>query len=153
MRRLLDWWPALPAALILYLGLGSFIEKYPDFSDRRHSRADFAGGPDTLLALARAAGTASEAATHSGTRDNPFRTGAAIPGKGHGRRPPAPPPPRHYLLRGTVGSGVATIINAAGQKLILKVGDAVDSAVVISIAPNSVVLKDRGGTFELMTEK
>jgi hypothetical protein len=52
-----------------------------------------------------------------------------------------------------VGRDVATIANHAGQKMIVKAGDRIDSAEVVSIEPNRVVLKDRAGKFELQTEK
>jgi hypothetical protein len=48
---------------------------------------------------------------------------------------------------------VATIANAAGQRVIVKAGDQIDSAEVISIEPNRVIMKDRAGRFELQTEK
>jgi hypothetical protein len=64
-----------------------------------------------------------------------------------------PPPPRRFQLKGTVGTNVATITDGAGRKRIVKVGDAVDSAEVISIEPNKVILKDRAGKFELLPER
>jgi hypothetical protein len=155
-RGLSQWWPALPAALILYLGGGSFFARFPDFSERRAVRAASSSAPDSMLTLARLAADADAArdSRAAPSRDNPFRPVVERRSAGRGRgKPPAPPPPRRYVLKGTVGNNVATITNAAGQKLILKVGDTVDSAQVISIEANRVVLKDRAGKFELMTEK
>jgi hypothetical protein len=64
-----------------------------------------------------------------------------------------PPPPRDYHLKGTVGRDVATIVADGGRKHIVKTGDRVDSAEVVSIEPNKVVLKDRAGRFELYLER
>jgi hypothetical protein len=152
---LLRWWPALPAALIIYLGADSFVSQYPTFSDRRAARASASAAPDSLLAMARRAADEDSAreTRPASMKDNPFRTSTPRSGGKHHGKPPPPPPPRNYMLKGTVGNNVATITNSTGQKLILKIGDWVDSAQVVSIEANKVVLKDRGGTFELMMEK
>ena len=155
MRSLLRWWPALPTAFILYFGGQSFLRKYPRATDLSGmSRTDSA--PDTLVALAEAAlGVSDSASTPSSSQAyaNPFRPAIDRPPAGQTSQTAPAPPPRNYVLKGTVGSSVATIANNAGTKLIVKVGDAVDSAVVVSIEPNKVVLKDRGGKFDLHPEK
>jgi hypothetical protein len=147
------WWPALPAALILYWVGSDFIARYPREQVRSAERLS-SGGPDSLLAFARAfaADTARPSAAAPG---NPFRPIHAP--KAEGRTAATAmhtePPPRKYVLKGTVGRDVATIANSAGQKMIVKAGDRIDSAEVISIEPNHVVLKDRAGKFDLQTEK
>jgi hypothetical protein len=148
------WWPALPAALILYWGVAGFIEQYPRAKERPSERLA-GGGPDSLLAFARAL-AADSVPPAAGEPENPFRP--IHPAKSQAARGAASlvrtePPPRRYVLRGTVGRDVATIANHAGQKMIVKAGDRIDSAEVVSIEPNRVVLKDRAGKFELQTEK
>jgi hypothetical protein len=151
-ERLSKWWPALPACLILYLGGASFVEKYPRAPDRPASRFTGARGPDSLLAIARHDAAPDSSRTAPG--DDPFRPI-------HAPRPAAPaapvvkgdPPVRRYVLKGTVGADVATIVNNHGQRVIVKAGDVLDSAEVVSIEANKVTLKDRGGKFELIQEK
>ena len=148
------WWPAFPAALILYWGASDFIDRYPRAVERPAERLA-GGGPDSLLAFARAF-AADTVPPQASNPDNPFRPihppkpVAAPGGPGMVR---TEPPPRKYVLRGTVGRDVATIANNSGQKMIVKAGDRIDSAEVVSIEPNRVVLKDRAGKFELQTQK
>src|SRR4051812_18888174 len=156
------WWPTLPALLILYVGGSAFLHKYPWESAPRASRALGSRAPDSLVAFIRAGLRPDSVASRTSdsnqtvSRENPFR---AI----HQPKPASElaaeiankpgPPPRKYVLKGTVGNNVATIANNAGQKLIVKIGDAVDSAVVVSIETNKVTLKDRAGKFDLLMEK
>lgn len=148
----LRWWPAAPACLILWLGASSFVEKYPRVPERRADR--FAGGgPDSLLVWARLSAAADT--VKPSESENPFRpihaprpTGSVAATGMH-----LEPPPRRYVLKGTVGTNVATIANHAGQRMIVKAGDAIDSAEVVSIEANKVVLKDRAGRFELLLER
>ncbi|HKP97693.1 MAG TPA: hypothetical protein VJ385_18270 [Fibrobacteria bacterium] len=151
-ERLWDWWPALPACLILYLGGASFLEKYPQATERRADRFAGAGGPDSLLAFVRK-GTDPAASRDSAAADNPFRPIRAPLSESRGQAVKAEPPPRRYVLKGTVGTNVATIANNSGLKQIVKVGDSIDSAEVVSIETNKVVLRDRGGKFELIFQK
>jgi hypothetical protein len=147
------WWPALPAALILYWGASDFIARYPRAKERPAERLA-GGGPDSLLTFARA--FAADTVPAAGDPENPFRPihpPKAQADRGSARFVRTEPPPRRYALRGTVGRDVATLANNAGQKMIVKVGDRIDSAEVVSIEPNRVVLKDRAGKFELQTEK
>ena len=153
--KLLQWWPVAPALVILYLGGAGFLEKYPRAAARRADRAIGSGTPDSLLAYVksgvRGADTASAVPDPA---DNPFRPiHQPRPAGQAANAPRLAPPPRHYVLRGTVGNNVATITNGAGQKQIVKVGDSIDSAEVVSIEANKVVLKDRGGKFELLNQK
>lgn len=148
------WWPALPAALILYWVGSDFIARYPREQARSAQRLSF-GGPDSLLAIARA--FAADTVRASGTApENPFRPIHAPKSEGRTAATTAmhiEPPPRKYVLKGTVGRDVATIANNAGEKMIVKAGDRIDSAEVVSIEPNHVVLKDRAGKFDLQTGK
>lgn len=147
------WWPALPASLILYLGMASFAREFPRGQNRRAATQGNAGRPDTLLAFVRAAEDSAprDSAPEPSPEANPFRpvrpVEPVVQGGAHLRRDP---PVRGYILRGTVGSDVATITNRAGQKVIVKVGDRVDSAEVLAIEPNRVLLKDRAGKFEIL---
>lgn len=148
-------WPALPALLILWLGGASFLEKYPRPAQGQRSHVDAVGRPDTLMAMVRAEIAEADLAADSASATeeaSPFRP----------IRPPrpvarsggmlVPPPPRNYHLKGTVGNRVATLVNLAGARMIVKVGEKVDSAEVVSIEPNKVILKDRAGRFELLPE-
>jgi hypothetical protein len=159
--RLLLWWPALPALAILYVGGASFVEKYPRAAERSAERHRRSAEPDSLLAFIRSgsgeatagdSGAGPSAKTAAG--GNPFRPfHQPRPAGQSGSYAKAEPPPRGFVLKGTVGSNVATIANNSGQKQIVKVGDRIDSAEVVSIEANKVVLKDRAGRFELLNEK
>ena len=158
---LLRWWPALPALAILYVGGTSFAEKYPRASERRAERRGGTAEPDSLLAFVRSGSVETiakdstvRASVNAETGGNPFRPIHQPRPAGHpGSYVKADPPPRRFVLKGTVGSNVATIANNSGQKQIVKVGDRIDSAEVVSIEANKVVLKDRAGRFELLNEK
>ncbi|MDQ3001387.1 MAG: hypothetical protein M3Y08_09015 [Fibrobacterota bacterium] len=158
-ETILQWWPTLPALLIVYLGGSSFIDKYPVTPERREDRIAGSGSPDSLLAYVRAGMIREAAKMESDSAGdiepgNPFRPIKAPRPSGRGAPAArAEPPPRRYVLKGTVGINVATIANNSGQKLIVKVGDRIDSAEVLSIELNKVILKDRGGKFELLLEK
>lgn len=156
MEIIRRWWPALPALLIAWLGGESFLEKYPRRAEGPRRSAS-AQGPDSLLLVARRAEDAERAGADSARPhpENIFRPIRAHRPMAEGRPGgmTVPPPPRNYHLKGTVGTNVATITNHAGQRVIVKVGDPVDSAVVVSIEASKVVLKDRAGRFELQLEK
>lgn len=153
--KLLQWWPVVPALVILYVGGAGFLEKYPRATARRSNHAAGSGAPDSLLAYVRSG--AREADTGSAApdpSDNPFRPiRQPRPAGPSVNAPRLEPPPRRYVLRGTVGNNVATITNGAGLKQIVKVGDRIDSAEVVSIEANKVVMKDRAGKFELLNQK
>jgi hypothetical protein len=152
-ENLRRWWPALPACLILYFAGTSFVEKYPRAAERKSERVSRANGRDTILEIARG-GFGPAAAKDSGaTSDNPFRPIHAPHYDAQPQMPKAPPPPRRYVLKGTVGTDVATLTNNSGMKRIVKVGDLIDSAEVVSIETNRVTLKDRGGKFDLFLQK
>lgn len=153
------WWPALPALIILWFGGSTFVEKYPRRGDSSRVRSTVSQGQDSLLLLFRKELDADRrAGGDSATRasvDNVFRPIRAPRPEG-ASRPGAmvmPPPPRRFQLKGTVGRNVATITDGSGRKQILKVGDTIDSAEVISIEPNKVILKDRAGKFELLPDR
>lgn len=154
------WWPALPALVIAWFGGSAFVEKYPRPAEGGRGRAAAAQGPDSLLdgfrrKLAATATVSGDTAARPAP-ENPFRPIRAPRPSSESRpggRMIAPPPPRNYLLKGTVGTNVATIANNAGQRLIVKVGDTIDSAVVVSIESNKVILKDRAGKFELIQDR
>ncbi len=164
MAGIRQWWPALPALVIAWFGSVSFVEKYPRAPGGIRGRTVAAHGPDSLLESFRREiaaeslghmGKAGDILASAGAPADPFRPIRAHRPAGEGR-PGAvsvPPPPRRYQLNGTVGTNVATITNNSGQKLIVKVGDPVDSAIVVSIETNKVVLKDRAGRFELLLER
>jgi hypothetical protein len=156
-RGLMHWWPILPALVILYFGGSAFMEGYPESTHRALDFNSRSRGPDSLIAFIEA-GRHSDSLLSSlrgKTADNPFRPvhGSANSGDKPAPGPRPDPPFRKFILRGTVGTEVATITDRGGHKLIVKVGDGVDSATVISIEPNKVVLKDRAGKFELLQEK
>jgi hypothetical protein len=153
--------PALPALAILWFGGVSFLEKYPRSSSGVRNRAEAAQGPDSLLALFRlelseeTASPQADSTSAPARQENPFR-----PIRPHRPRPAEiagamrlPPPPRDFHLKGTVGREVATLVTDRGQKHIVKKGDRVDSAEVVSIEPNKVILRDRAGRFELHLER
>lgn len=154
-------WPALPAAAIMYLGGASFVEKYPRAAERRAERHNGSAEPDSLMsfiksgtAVALGGDSVSGPSAAKGAGGNPFRPmHAPRPARQSGSYVKAEPPPRRFVLKGTVGRKVATITDNSGQKLIVKVGDRIDSAEVVSIETNKVVLKDRAGRFELLNER
>jgi hypothetical protein len=147
------WWPALPALLILYFAGASFVGKYPRAAGKKADRHAGASGPDTLLEYARNGFGPSRAGDSAASSENPFRPIRAPHRDVQPQAPKAPPPPRRYTLKGTVGTDVATVTNNAGVKRIVKVGDLIDSAEVVSIETNRVTLKDRGGKFDLLLQR
>ncbi len=61
-------------------------------------------------------------------------------------------PSRRFKMKGSAGSATAILLNHQGQSVFVNVGDRIDSALVIKVTPTLVVLKDRGGTFEVEME-
>ncbi|GEM_PF-2158246 len=177
-RGILHWWPLAPALLILYLGGSSFIEEYPRATQRASAPGSVQTAPDSLLAFIHA-GLKSDSLSRTGSGSSPTEPSAdssarllaslrKFPNRENPSRPihgpnfsaehakagpKIEPPLRKFVLKGTVGNEVATISDHTGRKLIVKVGDGVDSAVVLSIEANKVILKDRAGKFELLQEK
>ncbi|MEO7426410.1 MAG: hypothetical protein ABI036_14575 [Fibrobacteria bacterium] len=153
MAALRQWWPALPALLILYLGGSAVLEKYPRAPGQRAEKASLGGAPDSLLAYARQSLHAAQRPADTIVPADPFRSIHAPRPAGSSQAVKMEPPPRRFGLKGTVGTNVATLTNNAGQRQIVKVGDWIDSAEVVSIEANKVILKDRAGRFELLFNK
>lgn len=59
------------------------------------------------------------------------------------------PPPRPWKATGRVGERAAVLTATDGRILVVKGGTQVDSAIVVSIGNDGVVLEDRGGRFLL----
>lgn len=57
------------------------------------------------------------------------------------------------ILKGTVGTQAATLVNARGEKSILREGDYFDSILVLKIQPGHVTLRDSHGTFEITAQE
>lgn len=151
MDRLRGLWPALPALAIAWFAGASFMEKYPRRPEAARSHAAALRGPDSLLLRFRrelAEDSAADSARDPGNFFRPIRAPRPVAENRPGGMV-VPPPPRNFQLNGTVGREVATITNNSGGKRIVRIGDTVDSAQVISIEPNKVVLRDRAGRFEL----
>lgn len=155
------WWPAAPAILILYLGGVSFVEKFPRMTPHRAARPAGSLAPDSLLASIRSVATQASETAGSDTshqpaaRVDPFRPmhkprPAGVSGRKAVR---SVPPPRNFVLKGTVGDNVATISDNSGRGRIVKAGDRIDSAEVVAIEPDKVILRDRAGKFELLFGK
>ena len=154
-------WPVLPAMAILYVGGTSFVEKYPRAAERRvgaarrHRSTGFPAGLHPIgIDGCDLRGFRGKRGCKPVPGGNPFRPlHPPRPAAQSGSYVKADPPARGFVLKGTVGNNVATIANNSGQKQIVKVGDRIDSAEVVSIEANKVVLKDRGGRFELLNDK
>lgn len=58
-----------------------------------------------------------------------------------------PPPPRPWKATGRVGERAAVLSNPDGRVLVVASGARVDSASVVSIGTDGVVLEDRAGRF------
>jgi hypothetical protein len=63
--------------------------------------------------------------------------------------PAQPLPPRPWMATGRVGQRAAVLTATDGRILVVSDGSRVDSAVVVSIGSDGVVLEDRGGRFVL----
>ena len=59
------------------------------------------------------------------------------------------PPPRPWRATGRVGERAAVLTSTDGRILVVKSGSTVDSATVVSIGKEGVILEDRGGRFIL----
>jgi precorrin-6B methylase 1 len=57
------------------------------------------------------------------------------------------------ILKGTVGNQAATLINSQGNKSILRIGEYLDSILVVNIQPGRVTLRDSHGTFEISAQE
>ncbi len=102
-------------------------------------------------------------------RDSQFVAALAadtlVPPSPFGRPNPPRPKPRlsanakptwmrpNYVLKGTVGDQAATLVNSRGEKFILRVGESVDSARLLSIQPGRVTLRDAHGTFVIEVQE
>ncbi len=154
-ERLKKSWTLLPAAAILYFGIQHFLEKLPPASARSAVRGPVSENSDTLLLrFAREFRNHGDTAGQFAPMDNPFHGVRLPPAPGTSAAKPKPEPPqRKLVLKGTVGSEVATITGRTGISRIVRIGDDIDSATVISISANRVTLKDRAGKFELTADK
>jgi hypothetical protein len=153
MNHLKKWWPIVGVAWLIYLFANILISKYPHSENGIRTYVTNGSGVDSILNEVKK-NSQAKILDSVGNQRNPFVDYHGFGNTSHVvHAPPAPPPPRHYVLKGTIGEKVATITNNAGRKNIVKVGDKIDSAFVLSIAPNRVELKDRAGTFELLLEK
>lgn len=75
--------------------------------------------------------------------------GFATPGTGPGAAPP-PSPGAGMRVTGIMGSrNRVAIVESEGKTYIVGVGERVGDAVVVSIMPNKVVLRQHNVTFEL----
>jgi len=63
--------------------------------------------------------------------------------------PIQPLPPRPWMATGRVGQRAAVLTATDGRILVVSDGSRVDSAAVVSIGSDGVVLEDRGGRFVL----
>lgn len=154
MNHLKKWWPALGSIWLAYLFMLALKSSFPHAEIGSQKNSINSSGIDSVL-------TSVQKSQNNRNQDSigigrsPFMDyhsfGNTTIHINHA--PPLPPPPRHYVLKGTIGDKVATITNNAGRKSIVKVGDKIDSAFVMTIAPNRVELKDRAGTFEILLEK
>lgn len=61
----------------------------------------------------------------------------------------APPPPRVWHATGRVGERAAVLTSMDGRILVVSGGSRVDSATVVSIGNDGVILEDRAGRFNL----
>ncbi len=160
--KLLRSWPILPAILILYFGVAYFFRHFPKLSHRIIDTQSELHAPDSLLAFIQSERhfdslidtSSSPAQDTLATTKSPFRSPRDLVSaiKPSHTLSKGVPPIRKYVLKGTVGNQVATIQDPTGQKHIVKVGEQLDSATVVSIESNKVVLKDRAGKFELQQE-
>ena len=73
----------------------------------------------------------------------------ATPRRGTSSRTDAHPPPRPWRATGRVGELAAVLTSNDGRILVVKSGSSVDSATVVSIGNDGVVLEDRAGRFVL----
>ena len=156
------WLYWIPGLILLILGMKSFVEKLPPFHLENSTQQKVTDQKDHLLdkiksqihshqidSLNREKGLSQ----NKEPINDPFRSYHPKPLiSATSAIPKGQPPFRNFLLSGTIGNSVATISNQKGKKIIVKVGDAVDSATVIFIEPNKVSLQDRAGNFEISRE-
>ncbi len=158
MNLFKKWWPALGAFILSIYAVNALYIQLPHGAEMQKQKTKGEISADELVDLALASlkeKSSTRIDSDSGAgNNNPFQEiHIAEKPANYVHTPAAPPPPRHYVLKGTVGNNVASITNNSGQKKILREGNVIDSAQVISISPNRVILKDRAGTFELSLEK
>ncbi|MFC1584986.1 hypothetical protein ACFL5V_05520 [Fibrobacterota bacterium] len=152
IRYLLERW-YIPASLMLAcLFIVSFIQKYPSRSSAEFMTKEAAHEETALLnslEKLRNRRTAAERDTALYDSGNPFRVYRAVKRRKTVAKSKTPAPGRGFKLKGINNEKTAILINNSGLSMVVETGDKIDSAEVISIGPDKVTLKDRGGTFEI----
>ncbi len=143
-------WPWLIAAGIVAVGMRAFVRAYPEGAvaetNAPASRSD-SSLPPALRARENDTGTGA-AIADTGENRNPFHV--ETPPHASRSRPAARPQPRRqWTLTGTVDDVVAMIIDSAGVKHLLRVGESVGGATLIEVNGDHARLRDAGGEFEI----
>ncbi len=176
-KRYYRFIPMLVAAWLFWMGITDLLTLWPEDTKRiqgqrssqRSPLLDLLGSESQRLEFKQGIaadsglqvhgmipGSGASVAKAARGAGGPFRlVGGAEQAKNTrsaGWRPPPPPPSRRFVLKGTVGTEVATVGLASGRSVIVRVGDRVDSAEVLQINPGRIVLRDRAGRFELVRD-
>ena len=148
--RIGKWlWPWLVALILMTVGLRSWIHKYPRRAGPEARDGQGRDGKDTLFSLLPVShaveNTDTTATVDSALRKNPFRK-VGEEGYAHPVSPTTPVSPlRKWILKGTAGDAVATVLDSVGAKHLLRTGDTLGGMRVLEIHP-SRVLRPRGAS-------
>jgi len=157
IKYLSKQWYVLASVILIYWISGSFISKYPSPVDEvpqtvktikeDESTLNTIQGIKDKRSLLDADSTFSD-------QEDPFRSSKAKKRiKARKRKKAYSTPARNYKLRGINNSKTAILINSAGRSVFVQVGDQIDSAEVVGITSDKVILKDRGGKFEIRIQE
>ena len=153
MSRFSALWPRWAAFALLAAGLAGYVRNYPL--------------PRTVLPLGDGSALDSLIPPSGKRRDNglglieidtalfrnPFQT-RSRPGYDAGTsHSKMPSPVRRWKLKGTAGNVVATLVDSAGVKHLMRTGDSAGGVRVLDVHPSHVTMQDEAGRFELGLEK
>ena len=152
IRYVLNRWYIPISVMLAYWIAASFIVKYPAGMGGIAGKARSFQAEESILKTIEAIKKKRNKLGLDSSLSlggDPFRSVKSTPYrrvKG-GRKTIAPV--RKYKLMGITNDKTAILVNNAGYNVIVEVGDAIDSAIVVSITSNKVILRDQGGTFEI----
>lgn len=148
--------PAIAAvvAALLSTGLDTSLRWQPSRSAKELPPPSLQLDTSALIAAEVAIpDTASVSGDAAAPYRNPFTPyrPAAPPGPSLPRAaaPALPPPARPWRVTGLVGTRAAVLAGGDGTSRVVSPGERVDSARVVSIDRDGVVLEDRGGKFRI----
>jgi hypothetical protein len=155
-QKLALWVPALLSMVFGIALVKRFIEnQYPLFGQSIHALSNGKSPSPLNAQQVRILGDLKTAwASDSVPPQTPFRN--AMVGRNtnpsNSLAPHLPWVRPVWILKGTVADQAATLVNNAGRKTIVRVGDFLDSVEVVAIQSGRITLRDTHGIFEITAQ-